>query len=153
MININLGPFMEAVWQCAMQMMNNAEYVRRELPALKLTDELHTLISSLCDEWTSTKFDVFTEMYDLRDGITTNAFNAPEILVRCVRVETRLNEPIGKADGVIKRLETAKEGNECADAGLAWMLVAESATNVLNANAEVSASMPTNWPEASNPHD
>lgn len=58
---------------CAMQMMMNAAYIQKELPALGLPDDLRATITNLCDELIGTKHDLMNEIIECRELMMINA--------------------------------------------------------------------------------
>jgi hypothetical protein len=111
-----------------MQMMSNAAYIQRELPKLELPEPINTKIQAMCDSLIGTKHDVMTELFELADETQTDASNAPEKVQRIVQW---LSEPIGEMHQLVTDLQASLGTNSQLFA--TFLLVAESATNILNA--------------------
>ena len=126
--NPQLLTFSQAARECAMQMMSNAAYIQRELPTLELPEPTNTKIRAMCDSLIGTKHDVMTELYELADETQTDAFQVPEKVQRIVQW---LSEPIGEMHQLVIDLQVSLETNPQLFAS--FLLVAESATNILNA--------------------
>jgi hypothetical protein len=126
--NPQLLTFSQAARECAMQMMSNAAYIQRELPKLELPEPINTKIQAMCDSLIGTKHDVMTELFDLADETQTDAFQVPEKVQRTVQW---LSEPIGEMHQLVTDLQASLQANSHLFAP--FLLVTESATNILNA--------------------
>ena len=49
---------------CALQMMQNAAYMQKELPSLEMSDGLREEIEKLCDDLISTKHDLIAQIFE-----------------------------------------------------------------------------------------
>lgn len=119
---------------CAMQMLENAAYIEQELPNIEITEESRRQILEVCSALVGTKHDVITELSDLEDLHLWPG--ADEIQNRVKRIMGWSAEELPKLHGLVQALQVGSSqdrGN-----GLAFLLVAESATNVLKAFSEMS---------------
>lgn len=117
--------YLAAARHCAMQMMQNAAYIAQELPGIDVPDDIKLQIQELCDNWVETKHDVFSEIHDLDSAEEeTGVYKTLSLIHGLLAAAV---EPI---DGCVAKIQ------EAAAAGrvefIIFMLVAESATNVLN---------------------
>jgi len=119
---------------CAMQMLQNAAYIEQELPKIEIAEESRRQILEVCSALVGTKHDVITELSDLADLDLWSG--AEEIQNRVKRIMGWSAEELPKLHGLVQTLQAGSSqdrGN-----GLAFLLVAESATNVLKAFSEMS---------------
>jgi len=127
--NPKLQIFVSAAQNCAMQMMSNAVYIQTELPSLTLPEGMSEQIAKLCDSLIATKHDVVSELFELSE--VSESSNSPgEIKKRVERIIRWLWETIQEINEVVQSLQTASETDEQFSIG--WLLVVESATNILN---------------------
>ncbi len=127
--NPKLQIFASAAQSCAMQMMSNAAYIQTELPSLTLPKEAKDQITTLCDSLIGTKHDVVSELFELSE--VSESSNSPaEIKNRVERIIRWLWETIMEMNEVDQSLQTASETD--AKFSIGWLLVVESATNILN---------------------
>jgi len=62
--------------ECAVQMMQNAIYVQKELPNVQMSDALRRQAGEICDQLIGTKHDLITELFDLDELLPTDASDA-----------------------------------------------------------------------------
>ncbi len=127
--NSNLPTFASAAQSCAMQMMSNAAYIQTELPNLTLSEGITEKIAALCDSLIATKRDVISELFELSE-VSESSTSPAEIKKRVERIMQWLWETILEMNEVVQSLQTASEAN--VQFFGSWLLVAESATNILN---------------------
>ena len=130
--------FVHAARECAMQMMRNASYIQSELPTLDLDEPTNTKIRVMCDSLISTKHDVMTELFELADETRTDASKLPE---KVQRILQWLSEPIGGMHQLVIDFQASTETNPRLF--MAFILMVESATNILNAFNAVSMAADT----------
>jgi hypothetical protein len=130
--------FAHAARECAMQMMRNASYIQSELPNLDLAEQTNTKIQAMCDSLISTKHDVMTELFELADETQTDASKMP---AKVQRILQWLSEPIGEMHQLLIDFQASSETN--SRLFTTFILVAESATNILNAFNAVSMAADT----------
>jgi hypothetical protein len=130
--------FSHAARECAMQMMLNATYIQRELPTLDLPEQINAKIKTMCDSLIDTKHDVMTELFELADETQTDASKVPGKVQRIVQW---LSEPIGEMHQLVIDLQASPETN--SRLFTTFLLVTESATNILNAFNAVSMAADT----------
>lgn len=132
--NEYLAAFFTAARHCAMEMASNAEYIRNELPHVTLPPGLGETLIDACDELVSAKFDVISELSGLDDLLGTEG-GSPEILAKLERILTHMDDAAIRLHPVVMTLGEAAAGD--SRYGLAFLLVAESAVNVLGAHEAI----------------
>jgi len=129
-----LSSFMSAAGLCAQEMLSNASYVNGELSSLGLTPVYVQSIGEVCSSLIGTKHDVISELHELEEF---SAEPASEVVQRRVeRVHRWLGEELPKLDNLVKSLESASQTKP--EIGSAYVLVAESAVNILRSFSKVS---------------
>lgn len=116
----------EAGRDFALIVLENAEYVRRELPGLGLPEELRGRVAEACDDLAGLKHDAFSGLFAAhgeREGSEEKAAD------RLRRIVDDAVEGLRPLHGLVTDLRGAPGGS------LAFVLVAESAANVLRAHA------------------
>jgi len=122
---------MAAARSCAMAMMQNADYIQRELPGISMPETLRTQVAELCSELIGTKHDVFTELFELDTIMRSHGVERPEIQPILDRIASWFGQDSAQMNEVVKALQTqAETDSSCM---LVALLVSESSTNVLNA--------------------
>ena len=123
-----------AAHHCAMEMMNNALYIRKEIPGVEFPPGIKETLSGACGAMLEAKLDLVSDLHALDEQVV-----APLESVLCSsafhRILARLDEAalllhpavvaLKEAAGLEKRFQ------------LTYLLVAESAVNVLNAHAAI----------------
>lgn len=111
----------------AIQMMQNAAYIQKELPSLKMSDDLRTSIKELCDELIRTKHDLMQEIFEASEWLESDPdrFDLWKELTRpwILDVIMSINECVEAVQ------EAVKNGSASP---LVSFLVMESAANILN---------------------
>lgn len=114
----------------AIQMMQNAAYIQKELPSLEMTDDLRTSLGSLCDELIGTKHDMINEIFEIGPLLTTDP-DAAQIQGGIHLLRQWTTESVGSIHhNMAKIQEAVTQGSATPMLG---MLVMESAINILNA--------------------
>lgn len=131
-----LKPFIASARDCAQQMLMNADYIRRELPAIQIAPDLATLALTCCDDLVGTKHDVVSELIELQDLSESISLNV--LAVRIRRILSWLSEPIPRLHALVHALDPSNSGVQ--NNALAFILISESAVNVLRAYAEMADS-------------
>jgi hypothetical protein len=135
--DLEIRHFVEAARSCAMQMMSNATYIQQELPTLELPVDLRARIEAVCDSLIGTKHDVISELSELSELIETGA-SVEKLSERRERIVTWLGEPIREMHEMVQKLSAQCGADErCFSV---FLLLVESATNILNAFNSVSQS-------------
>jgi hypothetical protein len=129
MTTSGLSGFTSAARACAFEMMQNAAYIQEHLPDVDVSAPLRESILDVCSSLIGTKHDVFTELHDLRE--LGAPWDSAVVQDRVARIEEWLAEDLPALHAVVKALEPTKS--------LAYLLVAESAANILNSFNAVSA--------------
>lgn len=133
-IRVALTEFSSKAHACAMQMLENAAYIERELPKIDIAEETRRQILDACQGLLGTKHDVISELSELDDLDFWPG--ADEIQNRVKRIAGWSAEELPKLHGLVQALQVGSSQNR--GSGLAFLLVAESATNVLKAFSEMS---------------
>ena len=63
---------------CALQMMQNAAYMQKELPSLEMSDGLREEIGKLCDDLISTKHALIAQIFECYELLEEDS-DAPQI--------------------------------------------------------------------------
>jgi hypothetical protein len=113
---------------CAMQMMENAAYIQKELPGLEILDSLRIQIEKLCTELICTKHDLIHEIHEL-DGFLASAPYQIEPWME--RIRGWIIGQVRSVDECVSVVNPAAGTGEARFCGA--MLVMESAANILNA--------------------
>jgi hypothetical protein len=115
---------------CALVMLESATYIQRELAHVRLNHELRAQTEQVCTALVGTKHDIISELFELDELLGPDA-SAPVIRSRVNRIVQWLWDDITRMHQLVMALESASKQNPVC--GLAYVLVAESATNMLNA--------------------
>ncbi len=122
--------FMAKARACALVMAENASYVQGELDAVVLSAEHRARTEAVCQSLLGTKHDVIHDLSEMDNLVA--AWEAPSVLrARGERIAGRLREEAAGLDGLVAELRAVS----ALDVGrkLAYVLIAESAANVLRA--------------------
>jgi len=120
--------FADEAHACAMQMMENAAYIQKELPDLEMPDSLRIQIEKLCTDLIGTKHDLIHEIHEL-DGLLESAPDQIEPWVERIR-----GWIAGQVNSVDECVTAVNEAASCGAVPFTVaMLVMESAANILNA--------------------
>ena len=122
--------------RCAHEMLNNAANVTKELPSLQISDAHRAEIVQICSDLIGNKHDVISELFEMDELDPIEDKNA--LIVRVQRIKSWLGECLPVLHTLVQSLElqsTTQPGYR-----LAFLLVAESATNILHAFIAMSES-------------
>lgn len=130
MVLTMLDVFTLCARECAVQMMQNAAYMKQELPNVQLGDGLRKQAEEVCDRLASAKHDLISELFDLDELLATDASDAAigervERMVRWAR-----DDLLAMHDLVVAIDDEATRDPQVITASI---LVMESAGNILNA--------------------
>ena len=128
-----LEAFQSAAWRCAHTLLENVMYIQKELPALDLAEAQRSAIVQICSTLVGTKHDVVSELFDLQD--IEGAAGPDVIQKRIERIVQMVIEDLTQLHEVVQSLESAIASDRRV--GLAYLLVAESATNMLRSFVEM----------------
>lgn len=129
-----LTAFLVAARHCAMEMAGNAEYIRKELPRVELPPGVEETLVDACDKLVSAKFDTLSDLSDLDDLLGTSPVT-PEVLAKASRILGHLDTEVVSLHPAVMALREAVE--EDPRYHLAFVLVAESSVNLLNAHGGI----------------
>lgn len=114
---------------CAMQMIENAAYIQKELPNLQMPDLLRDQIVKLCGDLIGSKHDLVSEAVELEEAMVADA--SPERIAGRVKMILRWIQ-----DDVASIQQCVEAINEAVGSGVASgsvaLLVMESAVNIMN---------------------
>ena len=119
-----------AIYDCTPIILANASYILAELPNEQLPEPLRQYITGQCDALLSTRHDLMSELAEIEDQLDSGV-NPGVILERMKRAITWLEEDLSALHLDIAELQEFSNKNPAA--APAYILVAESATNILNA--------------------
>jgi hypothetical protein len=122
---------MRAARDCAMIMLESANYIQSELPKVQISEALQSQAEKVCSALTSTKHEVISELFELGDLLRPAGASSSEIASRLNRIIRWLWEDVSRMHELVMALDSAKKQNPAF--ALAYVLIAESATNILNA--------------------
>ena len=115
--------------QCAGAMLENAIFIQQELPNVRMDDPTRAATAELCAQLIGTKHDVVHELFDLDDLLSGGA-TEKRIASAIARIMDWLRRDIRQMHELVTALEAAaKRDRACSSA---YMLVSESAVNILN---------------------
>jgi len=125
------------------EMQSNVSYMRREQAGIAISDAVRTSLKKVLDEFDGLLFDLRTEARNLEDKLGMHPGeppNDPDIRNPDPRVTLGFlrewpTEPFLMLDTMVRELERLAAGDRAA--GSAYLLVAESAVNMLNAHEDV----------------
>jgi hypothetical protein len=118
-----------ALHSCAMVMLESAIYIQKELPNVLMDDLLRAQTEQICSTLVGTKHDVISDLFEL-DELLASKPQKSAIVSRVDRLERWLWEDISKMHVIVTALNSAS--TQDPKRGSAYLLVAESATNILN---------------------
>ncbi|OAI43203.1 hypothetical protein AYO41_02545 [Verrucomicrobia bacterium SCGC AG-212-E04] len=135
--------------QCAMAMLDSGTYIERELPNVHMDDASRTSATELCSHLIGTKHDIIHELSEL-DDLLKNGGTDERILSAVALIIQWLSDDVSRIDQLVTCLDAA--GNRDPRCGSAYILVAESAVNILipYKRAKVAADLLTNTNAAGN---
>lgn len=120
--------FQDHTRECAAQMMMNAIYIQKELPNVRMSEELQQRTAELCSTLIGTKHDLVTEIFELDEKLGSGAGNE-EVLRRINRMVQWAREDALKMHEIVMAL-AADAQKDVMNVG-AHLLVSESAVNIL----------------------
>lgn len=123
---------LQGLSNCTLVMQENAQYVERELPNVRMSDENLARTRALCQDLIAARGDVHRILSEL-DGITiATAADRDKLVTIALRALERLQASRLRMHEVVQALD-ADNDHKDVDLTGAYILVAESATNILNA--------------------
>lgn len=109
---------------CALSMSDNAALIETELPEVGMPAALEARTREVCDELVGARHDVFAELSRLDELSDAGPASDEAVRGSFERIIGWLQAPLGPMHELARALEAQPEG------GVAWSLVAESATHV-----------------------
>lgn len=110
----------------AIQMMQNALYIQKQLPSLEMPDDLRTRISELCDELIGTKHDLIHEIFEVSEWLESEPHWYEPWKER---IRSWVFETIRSIDECVVILQEAVKNGLVSD--IVPLLVMESAVNIM----------------------
>jgi hypothetical protein len=114
---------------CAMQMMENAAYIQKELPGLELPDSLRDQIAKLCSDLIGSKHDLISEAVELEEAMVADE-SLDRITRRVKMILGWIQDDVASIHQCVGAINEAV-GSGTASSGVA-LLVMESAANIFN---------------------
>ena len=122
---------------CAMQMMENAAYIQKELPGLEMPDSLRAQITKLCSDLIGSKHDLTSEVVELEEAMVADA-SLDRITMRVKLILGWIQDDVSS---IHQCVEAVNEAVTCGTAPfIVAMLIMESAANILNTTPAWTAS-------------
>lgn len=115
---------------CALVMLESATYIQNELANVRMNDALRAQTEQVCTALVGTKHDIISELFELDELLGSEA-SASVIRSRVNRIVQWFWDDITRMHQLVMALESASKQDPAC--GPAYVLVAESATNILNA--------------------
>lgn len=123
----NLHSFLNAACACAHQMLDASVFIQDELPNLDLADAHRTAIKGLCAAFAGTKHDICNDLADLPRHYS---FAFPLCRASISRILDAITDDL-------KLMRACTDALEADGAGLAYILLAETGTDLLAALDQV----------------
>jgi hypothetical protein len=124
-----INRFLMEARACAMQMMQNGAYIQEELPSLTMPDALRQSLQELCANLISTKHDIIHEIHEADDLLKSDP-DSGLLDLNLTNIRNWILESVGEMNQGVEAIQRAVTEGQ-AD-GILFMLVAESAMNVLH---------------------
>lgn len=121
---------------CALSMSDNAAYVLKELPRVGLDHFTHEYAVACCLEFVDTQQKIRDDLISYLERERDYSVSEERLRETSQRIFGRIREATRKMHLLVKDLEE-RSGRNPVEYGLAYLLVAESATNVLNSFNEL----------------
>lgn len=127
---LRVGTFQSAARNCAMTMLENAMYIQAELDRVQMPEPIRTRTIAVCEALIGTKHDVIHEIFEI-DDLLLGQPDPALISGRIARVIQWMSDDVRVLHQLVKDLESAAQGDAAVQ--LAYLLISESAVNILNA--------------------
>jgi len=126
---------------CAMVMLENAAFIQTELPNVHMDADLVSQAEQLCDDLIGTKHDVIHDLFELDYELRSADIEQAKAYASATldRLLRWMQEDNMKMHSLVVALDAASKREP--KSGSAFMLVLESATNILNAFNRVKAAV------------
>lgn len=121
--------FIDETHACAMQMMENAAYIQKELPDLDMPDSLRDQIAKLCIDLIGSKHDLVSEIAELEEAMVADA-SLESIINRVKMILGWIGEVATSIHQCVKTVNDAVKSGTAPS--IVAMLIMESAANILN---------------------
>lgn len=122
--------FVTAARHCAGVILESASFIQKELVNVRIDADLKEQLERICTQMIATKHDVVHEIFEIAEALDSGT-EPSEIQSRISNITSWIVEDIKDLHQIVMALDaTSKEDRGCS---LAYMLVSESATNVLHA--------------------
>ena len=115
---------------CAMQMMQNAAFIQKELCLLAMPDCLREEIAKLCDDLISTKHDLIGQIFECYELLEEDS-DAPRIGKMINQIHQWMNGSVGSIHECVAAVQQSIAQGTAAP--VLGMLVMESAVNIIKA--------------------
>lgn len=126
----------QALYRQLEEIRANLHYVLRELPTLKLLPERRDHISNVCTDFLFTVEDLIKEACEVEEQLQMAPSSRRATLLHFLNAAgQQLEEELRQLHDVVLSLKSATDSEPAL--GLVFVLVAESATNILHAYAAI----------------
>ena len=123
----NLHSFLNAASACAHQMLDASVFIQDELPSLELSDAQRAAITTLCVAFSGSKHDICNDLADMPRLYSWDFAGARLCIIRIMDAIT----------GDLRLMRACSDALEDDGAGLAYVLIAETGTGLLDAFDQV----------------
>jgi hypothetical protein len=120
--------FLSEARNCAMQMMENGNYIQKELPSLTMPDELREKLDAICTSLIGTKHDLIHEIFEIDELVTTTP-ESPSIARSIERVRLWILGEVDSFNGGVAQVQEAVQAGTTDP--LLQILLMESGFNIL----------------------
>ena len=120
----------------------------RSINCLAWSNQIRIQIESMCASLISTKHDVISELFELAELSATSS-SPSELIPAADRIVEWFQEAIGEMKQVVQSLQASAQTNVGVD--LCFVLIAESAINILSAWNSVERPAPGSIPASPQP--
>ena len=111
-------------------MLENAAFIQGELKNVKISDTNRARAEDVCTALIGTKHDVIHELFEIDEPLSSRSI-AEEVVPRLRTFLDWFKEDINAMSALVMELRTASEQD--AKCGSAYILVAESTVNIVDA--------------------
>jgi hypothetical protein len=135
---------------CALVMLESAIYIQSELANIRMNDALRAQTEQICTALVGTQHDIACQLFEL-DELIASEVSTPAICSRVNRIVQGFRDTIIQMHQLVMALESA--GKQDPACRLAYVLVAESATNILNSFNRTRAAADSMFAEEDEPRE
>lgn len=97
---------MNAAHDCAMIMLETANYIQGELPNVHMDEALQTQAEEVCNALIGTKHDVISGLFEIDDLLRPTGASSAEITSRLERIIRWLREDVSRMHELVMALDS-----------------------------------------------